>query len=622
MIHRLQAILFSLLLVACGGGGDAAPDTAQAPVADIVVRDAGSTELSSFQGTIRSVHLTRADGSETANLLAGEIALEFVGLSDLQAWLAKVELEAGTYTGLRVAFAPDGYGAAGPAGDDLFVVTDGSDLEVEFDTPLVFGDDDCRIELELDLDEGLNFLVGNDWVDFVPLGRATVDGPDELPVDEFNGVVVAASVTERFISVDAFADDDMTVPLGEVRVQISDDTELVDDDERPLAEIDFYQSLVLGRTVVEVHGALDMEGVLVASRVEIEGDKDDPMLDDRVQIEGRIVKFQPDAREFVLLIRRIEKGADVAEPVLEELGGPLIIAVAYDDETTFHLPGDADEAEALFVGQLVEVEFREFTTEPFPAAEVESAGAEGCFEFSGVVEDTDFPDSIVVRIDDYDPLVWFGDDDDDDHGDDDDDHGDDDDGDWGGDLHDDHGDDDDDDFGEGNEVRVLLADAEILLDLGDRPELVAENLHEGLRVKIRGCFREAVATDDHRVVEADRIRVHPGKLIKADVSGVEPEAHRFSTSSSFIVQSFGGEFVKQSGGPLTLLVDDRAHFKGDADSEPEFYEAFEGLDDSDGEPDEGPPEAERLEVQVRGITDAEDPTAIRAFEVKSKLQKN
>src|SRR5262249_14593669 len=124
------------LLGACGGGGGGAGAPART---DILLTDSPADDLLAFQATITSLRLEDSMGGTTANLLAGNVSTEFIGLQNQLAWLASRHLPMGTYTAVRVDFAPGSYSARRNDGSQVAVSATSNVLVAPFASPLTIG---------------------------------------------------------------------------------------------------------------------------------------------------------------------------------------------------------------------------------------------------------------------------------------------------------------------------------------------------------------------------------------------------------------------------------------------------------------------------------------------------
>jgi hypothetical protein len=438
-------------------------------------------------------------------------------------------------------------------GSDAGVTISSETLGAVLADPLVLTSGDTRVvQIDWDLVESFDGSSGP-TLTFTPFGTAFVSA-DPVTVDELQGVVIAERPASGVFTIDAFADGDMTVGLGEIDVVVLDDTLLVDDRGMVFpTEADFFDALQLDVSEVEVHGTLVGDGRIEADRVELATlpGTGSPVVivgrvlfvDDGSGTEEVIIGTQnigpigtgdddggstgggsdPEAGQFVLLIEGIPSGSEVAQPVLDSIGDPSSIDVAWNQGTLFFVGNQIVSASELRTGQDVRVEFELFDEPPFLASQVEIQRLTSSFE-GVIVDDSGRPDSIVVDIS----------------------------GDSGAD-----------------DVLVPLDGADLCLDIQGSPELDPAHLVSGMRVRVDGTMNGA--GDE---LDATKITVHHGHLIKANVSGIDAGTASFSTSSSQIVQTFGDLITD---GPLAVGIDPQAIFKQDARDQESFFQLFQNL---------------------------------------------
>lgn len=352
----------------CGGGGGSSSSGA---TVDVLVTDAPVDDLLSFSARVESIKLRVDGGSLTSNLLDGSLDVEFLGLAALQRWLGTARIPAGTYSGIELEFVPASYVARDLNGALVPVTATGNELLLTFTAPFtVDATGYRRILVDLDLATSLTGTVPA-WITFDPQGSASDDdGSVEFPIDEIRGRVVAFDAANFEMTVDAFADSDQTVALGRITVTVPQTATLIDDDDASFPDREaFFDALVAGTTFVEVDGNL-IDGTVNATVVQVD-DNGAGGGDALVRIEGRILALTG-GTTIDLALREIEKGEAVAQPVLAGLGNPASIDVSFNGGTPVFLPEHVPSSTAaLAVGQIVKVRFNTFSTEPFPASQIE-----------------------------------------------------------------------------------------------------------------------------------------------------------------------------------------------------------------------------------------------------------
>lgn len=575
-----MATLFCLLATACSGGGGSAGGGGggggSAARTDLLLTDAALDDLLAFRTTVSELRLRRQGGGTSANLLAAPLPVEFLGLEGVLGFASISDLTSGVWIGARVAFEPGSYEAVTRDGTPVAVVASWDVLDVDFAAPLQLDDSGYRrIEIDLDLGASLSGEVGSPPIAFAPSGLARIDdGSSSGTIDEIRGLVTSASAPDSLV-VDAFADDDLTVPLGEVTVRVGAGTLLVGDDGAPLPSVGaFFSALTAGATLVEVHGRLGLGGRVDATRVEIEDHSGGSGSSSLVKIEGLVLGVGPGGT-FELLIQEIEKGQAIASPVLEQMGSPASITVSFDAGTHFYLDADhgggsedsvPSDASQLAVGRRVKVGFADFLAEPFPAHKVEIESTHAEFEGS-IVDASGLPASMVIHLHHSEPAILSGDVDSDQ-----------------------------------TDVTVTLAGSHFLLDTHGHPSLTVGDLLVGMKVEVKGTLSGPSGAP---TITAWRTKVHAGRLDGALVTGVQPGDATFTTLGGDVDDPFGGGVTP---GPMLVHVEPEAEFDGDAEDAASFYALFQNL-----------AEGETLEVRVEGIgTGATD--EVRAFEIDVKLR--
>jgi hypothetical protein len=565
----LSLLLFApqVFLSACGAGGGGGSSGAQAS-GDFLITDAPRDDLLSFAATIDALRLERSDGTLGGDLLAVDVTVEFLGLDGAFAWLAGAALAPGSYSAVEVSFEPFGYAARAMDGSSVTVNALSDVLRVELAAPLVVDANGyARFEIDLDLLAALDGDVASGTIVFDPVGSlSSNDGSEDAPIDEIKGIVRSADALAGTLVLDAFVDDQQTIPLGEVTVQVGPSALLLDDDGTVFSSRDaFFAALVPDTTLLEVHGALSADGQVDATRIEVEdGIGGGSAL---VRIEGLIVGLG--ASDLELLIIEIEDGAAVAAPVLAALGDPSSILCSFDASTVFLLEEDQLTTSAsLAVGQEVKARFLEFASEPFPVREVEIEGANP--EFEGVITDlSGLPDTFVIHLVGDEPAILSG-----------------------------------DVASTATDVTVSIDGAPLFLDVESEPNLSSSDLLVGLKVQPEGTLS---GPPDAPAIAAAKIKIFAGRLRDADVQAVDSLAATFDTVGGEIDDPFGETI---SPGPLHVVLDPSCAFEGDASSSASFFALFDGL---------GSTQTLRVEVGGRG-TGA--PSEIRAYEIEVMVSGN
>lgn len=535
-----------LSLAGCGGGSGGGSNSSSAKV-DVLVQDAPSEELLSFTATVQEVRLV-SGGNSTSNLLDGNVTVEFLGLQTSQAWLSRSKVSPGSYDSVELVFDAASVVALDKTGAPVAVTVTSNVLAADFGSTFVVDSSDYGVVVaDLDLTSSLSGSVAAPPLLFAPQGSATGDdGSVSSPIDELKGIVKSSDEGNQTFVVDAFADDDLAVPLGEVRVDVQPTTVLLNDDGAVLSNDAFFGALNDGATVLEVHGVL-IDGVVQATRIDIEDQQGGFGNGYQVKIEGLVTAIGP-GQQFELLMIEIEKGADIAAPALANLGNPASIIVSYDGLTLFVLSDSSTISDdtALTLGGRVKVKFPTFVAPPFYASQVE---IEDGPEFEGSITDiSGLPDSIVMHLEASEPAIASG-----------------------------------QVASSSTDVIVDLTTSSVSLDTNDEPSLQASQLLVGLKIEVHGSIS---GPPTGPTIASTKLVVHAGRF-KGTVLSVSPGTNSFVADVTDLKDPFGDTVTTS---PYDVVIDPGCEFDDEASSAAEFFALFQGLNDG-----------ETLEVEVEGI---------------------
>jgi hypothetical protein len=525
---RALLLLALAPLAACGSGGDGGGGGSTAVLADVVIGDAPVDDLLSFSAQIESVRLHRDDGTFTPNI-GGTLRVEFLGLNGAFAFLAKDFVPTGTYDGIEITYTAGEYQAKADDGSDVTVVPTTNVLLIALTTPVTAGASQyLRFTVDLDLSNSLSGTVSSGSVDFDPLGSCgTNDGSVDAPLDELRGTVVFKDLAAFTVLVDGFVGDP-PLAIGRVTINVPETgVVLLDDDNLPLTRDQFFAAIVDG-TLLEVDGSLGLGGALDATQITIE----DAASLGAVRIAGVILSLGTGT--FDLRVAEIKDGADVAQPVIDDLPDPTQITVAHDGSTVFLFDGGGlTDASALAVGKEVQVRFSDFMASPFPAGEIEIDATPG-FEAT-LIGQSQITSDWIVRFDPEDPAIASG-----------------------------------AVSGPNTNVRVELSEATLELALDGAPPLVASELPLGLELELHGDIQ---GPSDAPVLAAKLVRVRPGLLRGADLLHVAAGGGNLVVDGGSFVDPFGAGVTP---GPLQVWLEPGCRFEGAATSAEEFQDLFGG----------------------------------------------
>jgi hypothetical protein len=250
-------VLVSLFLFpACGGGGGGGGSGASA---DVLIGDAPVDDLLSFSAVVQSVRLQRDDLSFTGDLV-GSLEVEFLGLNGSFAFLAKGRIAPGTYVAAEIGFKPGSYLARADDSSPVVIVPASDTYLAQLAAPLVVAAGDyVRFTVDLNLLNSLSGTVGSGTLDFDPNGSCeSNDGSEDEPIDELRGTVQSMDSVARTIVVDGSVGEPPT-HIGQVTLQVTDATVLLDNDNGQLSVSAFFAAIHAG-TFLEVDGDLGSTG--------------------------------------------------------------------------------------------------------------------------------------------------------------------------------------------------------------------------------------------------------------------------------------------------------------------------------------------------------------------------
>jgi hypothetical protein len=561
-IARISLSCLAGALGACspsGGSGGTAP--AQLEPLDLLVGSSGAPELFSFELTLAEVRPVAAGGAVGENLLPGPIEVEWVSLDGTAGWLARAELEAGSYTGLELLIQPGSERATARDGAHVQVLPTSQRLELVLDEPYRPGPGACALEVALDLGASLEGDLSQGVLAFTPLGEV-LPGSGTRTVNELYGRVEEVAPDQQALEVQAYRDAELEERLGKLEVVLGDPVLLLGPAHEALESADFFARIEPGETVLAIRGERRDDGSLVAERLALEPDGGQGTMP--VRIEGMVASIESESL-FLLLVREIEAGEELAESVLADQADGSTIAVLVGEETLFRREGQQVGAEALVVGQAVRVEFAEFLAPPFPAALVELEEEGACYQGT-IASVADLPAAFGLRLGNDEPSVEAG------------------------------------EVPPDSDLRVELGESEIRLALHGAAELGSEHLVRGMRARACGTLSEE---DGQLRLVAREVVVHPGHLVHGLVVGFAAAAGTISLEGARIVQTFGDQALD---GALLVRVHPEALIKQDAATLEELFAALAAM-----RPEQS------AELQVKGVGSSE-PGVIVAFELRLHLR--
>jgi len=561
----LLALGAFIVSTGCGGGGSgggvASPSSSST---DFLVTDAPADDLLSFSATIRELRLVSSSGQDSANLLPAAVAMEFVGLQSLQAWLAHAAPPAGTYAAVKLVLDPASVHARDMSGADVAVTVAGSTLFAPFSSALVIDDSSYKhVVIDFDLAASLSGAVASPPIVLDAHGLSSSDdGGVGVEVEDFRGVVKSFDAGAQTIVVDAFVDDDLTVHLGAITVALDSSTLILGTNGAQIGAPAFFGGLQVDHTLLEVRGLL-ASGVLHAQEVTIEDHSAGAGSENEVKSEGLVSTLGPSAH-VGLLIQHIDKGAAIATPVLASLGNPAVIDVLYDSNTVFSIDhAQLTTSASLAIGQRVKVEFPTFANTPFLASEIE---IEDGPHFEGVISSVSaLPASLVMHVDAGSPAITAG-----------------------------------QVASSSTNVTVVLGSSSPFLDTSGHPLLQTSQILAGLRLEVEGAIS---GPPSGPTIDAHQLKIKAGRF-KGTVSSVAPASSSFVASVGELEDPFGDNVTS---GPFTVHITPGCVFEHDASSAAAFFALFASLQPG-----------HELRVRVKGIGSGAA-NEVSAYEIEAEL---
>jgi hypothetical protein len=534
--------------------------------ADILIHDAPVDDLLSFSAEIRSVRMRLLSGAFTSDLLrSGEVRVEFLGLNESSVLLVRTSIPTAEYTAVEIGFTPGEYLARAETGFEVPVTAASDTYVAELPATLTVATGDyVRVDVDLDLSTSVSGNVGGGNVAFAPEGSATFsDGATALSVRSMKARVTEIDEAGGRLTVEAFADDSQSVSLGERSVRTDTALLFMDlDDSTPTGPL-FYDELVAGQTLLEVHGALGPNGEIQASRIDIEDHSRGAGSVDVVFIGGTVVGL--DVNSFRLRIDDVEDGRVLAQPILLGLPNPSVVDVTFDAGTVFVLGKTVlTDDSALGVGRKVGVKFCSFAISPFAACVVDISDSAPKFE--GLVTSVaGAPSAFVMRLAAHDPAVLAG-------------------------------------LVQNSvtDVEVDLGASQIVFDGAGDPVLLPSDLAEGLELESTGTLG---GTPLAPTFAPSQVRVSGGRLEGATVGTLDPSNSRFTTTGGTLVDSFGPSVTT---GSQQIVIQPGAVFTGAARSSAELFTLL------------GSPQGAASSVSMHGLGNG-TANEIRAYGIHTKL---
>ena len=563
MIRQPLAVLFASFALAltpgCGGGGSSSSGGSTS--ADILLTDAPTDELLSFNVTIEEARLYDADGERSENLLSGTVRVDILRARTQLAWLVSKPVPAGTWSGVELTFDPLSVDARLLDGSAATVTVLGNELAAGFSSPLVFANEGYRrCVVDFDLNQS---LTGSGSAGFVldPIGstNGNDDGATPITIDDVTGRVKAVDTTNNLITIDAWADDDRSVLLGSLQVAVETTDLLQNDSGTPFVDrASFYAALVPDASIIEVHGVMS-GGVIDAARIELEDSSGGDMA---VRLRGVVIGLDAPGSNFTLAVAEVKKGQSIVEAAQGSV--PATLVVHWDFQTFFSTAdGTASTTSGRAIGAKIDARFLEYTVAPFTAARVELESEGGEYEGS-ITDDGSMPTAFMLTLQPLSPAIQSGE--------------------------------------VSGPIRVdLTGNPSVWLDIGIEPELSTGWLQLGQRVEAKGSL--GGATPSNREINATEIKIKAGRCDASVIGGVDTIGVLELYAVIEEIEDPFGASADTSSNPMILVVPECV-FTGDITD----YETFAiAMNDAENYP--------VLDIEVHGIADPDNAETIIAYEI-------
>ncbi|QDV08121.1 hypothetical protein Poly30_36570 [Planctomycetes bacterium Poly30] len=592
----LVALLVAGLVGACGETSVTLfPRSSEGPPLSVTYLIEGGAEdrLSSLGVTIQDLRLMTVEdlaaGADGISALPVPVGVELIGLEGRAKLLTTRYYGGGTYTHVRVDFAP---GPPDARRHDGVRVDWAEDLPesvlLELDAPFVAQHGDSLahgLVLSFDPAESIDgpvapgsFPFSGDGSDgrlvFRPVIRVrTLGAGERVPADDLWGGLLSVSEDERVITVGAEVERTIADRPVVTAVLLQESTLLLQPDGLAAPGLDglsFDASLATARFLVRgdfISGGPGYQAQMVASSVQLDSLMPASASDAAVVLEARIAGRTVDGRLTVRPIE-VERGAALAAPILEGLEDPAAAEVNVAlSSMVLTSRGELGDRDDLRIGMRVKLHFASFALEPFEATRVLVQGPP---THRGVLLASQPGQSIAMLRLDADAAALQG--------------------------------------GlvatEETPVAVVPSSLFVRLDVEGDPFLFASQLPSGLRAVVRGGISGSPLLPG---IESGEVVLRPGRFHGSvtSVQSVDGESGgEFHASVDSIDAPFGGDTVAP---PFRVRVAEACVFEGDALTRTEFFERFEQL-----------APGSRLEVVVSGIG-TETPNQVTAYQIRSRV---
>ena len=410
-------------------------DSCQDPAQVIVMlTDAPSDEFLSLVALLDTVQFVNQNGSLTTDVLTPSVRVELMSTATSPLLLSLSTIPFGTYTGVRLGFtgAPVGRLNNGTASPVVNIAGGGTTftLNARFAAPTTVGENSltrCLVDFDLEWSLVPNAVPATSYT-LTPIGETRIlTTPAGTPVEPIRGEVIAVNTAAGELTLRAFVDDDCTARAGDLVVQLAGGIPLANlfdsTGQQVVDQTTFLNSLTVNSTVnvgfgtvLEVHGVMQENGALRASRVNTENGRLNQVGGGSnggsiVEFDGIVITTPATtpAGVFSIAVSDVEMGRST---VLTALGSiPTVHQINYDvltryiDATGTPITDPIGALATIVPGMRVKVKYTEFNT-PSAALANQASLVEvtnSVLDFEGTLNSIaglgGIPPTLVMRLD-------------------------------------------------------------------------------------------------------------------------------------------------------------------------------------------------------------------------------
>jgi len=368
-------------------------DSCQLPARVVVMlTDAPSDEFLSLVALLDSVQFVNQNGTLTSDVLTPSVRVELMSTATSPVLLSLSTVPFGTYTGLRLGFtgAPVGRLNNGTPSPVVNIAGGGATftLNARFGGPTTVGENSltrCLVDFDLEWSLVPSVAVPTTSYTLTPIGETRLlTTAAATPVEPIRGEVIGIDLATSELTLRAFVDDDCTARAGDLVVQLAGGIPLAtiydSTGQQVVDQTAFLNSLAVNTgtavgfgTVLEVHGAMQANGALRATRINTENGRLNQVGGGSnggsvVEFDGVVITTPATAPAgfFNIAVSDVEMGRAT---VLAALGSlPTVQQINYDnltryvDATGAPLVDPVGPTASLVPGMRVKVKYTEFNT--------------------------------------------------------------------------------------------------------------------------------------------------------------------------------------------------------------------------------------------------------------------